>query len=240
MPRSRNLKRYFTRAALAAALVVSLPLFAQQPQAYHLELEASPGAVFPYLGKFGDVDLHVYAGGVRADAFWLDSFSRNGTPTVTVANPLGRMYVDVPITDIAPLLRKLAGNEGKVEQGAGAPILGKPIQGKVGAVAATRNRLYYGPTAYIDVWTTTAIPQNPQLRRIINALLEGIAPGTAKVAATLKGTPVYVELNFRRFRKVELVRLKKLTMSADDEADALKLGPLYIRAGVLDGVLEKK
>ena len=48
-------------------------------------LEASPAAAFPYLGKFGNVELHVYAGGVRAEALWLNSFSRNdkhlsGTP----------------------------------------------------------------------------------------------------------------------------------------------------------------
>lgn len=235
MPRSRLL----IRAAVTAALLVSLPLFAQKPQPYHLELEASPGAVFPYLGKFGDVTLHVYAGGVRAEAFWLNSFSRNGTPNVTVANPLGRMYVDVPVSDIAPLLRKLAGNDGRIEQGA-SPTLGPSIQGKVGSLAATRHRLVYGPSAYIDVWTTNAIPENPQLRRITNGLLEGISPGTAKVAAKLTGTPVYVELNFRRFKKVALLKLKKLNMTADDEQDALELGPLYIRAGVLDGVLDKK
>ena len=233
MPRSS----FLTRAAFTAALLLSLPLFAQKP--YHLELEASPGGVFPYLGKFGDVDLHVYAGGVRAEAFWLNSFSKNGSPHVTVANPLGRMYVDVPVTDIAPLLRKIAGSDAKIEQSA-SPTLGKSVAGKVGKLAATRHRLVYGPTAYIDVWTTNAVPENPQLRRIVNSLLEGISPGTAKVAAKLSGTPVYVEINFRRFKKVPLLKLKKLTMSADDEKDALTLGPLYIRAGVMDKVLGKK
>jgi hypothetical protein len=229
--------RVLTRAAFTAALFISLPLFAAQP--YHLELEASPGAVFPYLGKFGDVDLHVYAGGVRAEAFWLNSFSRTGAQNVTVANPLGRMYVEIPVTEIAPLLRKLAGSDAKIEQGA-SPTLGPTLQGKVGALAATRHRLIFGPSAYIDVWTTNAVPENAQLRRIVNGLLEGISPGTAKVAAKVPGTPVYVELNFRRFKKVALLKLKKLSMTADDEKDALELGPLYIRAGVLDRVLDKK
>ena len=52
MPRSSLL----LRAAFTAALIVStFPLFAAQP--YHLELEAAPAAVFPYLGKFGTVEL---------------------------------------------------------------------------------------------------------------------------------------------------------------------------------------
>ncbi|HYR27390.1 MAG TPA: hypothetical protein VEU30_02935, partial [Thermoanaerobaculia bacterium] len=71
---------------------------------------------------------------------------------------------------------------------------------------------------------------------IVNQLLEGISPGTASVASKLSGTPVYVELNFRRFKKVPLVKLKKVTMSADDEKDALTLGSLYVRASVLEKI----
>ena len=234
MPRSR-LHSLTGRAALAAALFISLPLLAAQP--YHLELEASPGAVFPYLGRFGDVELHVYAGGVRAEALWLNSFSRNGAPDVTVMNPLGRVYVEVPLTDIAPTLRKLAGSAVGQERQA-APAIGPTLKGKVGPLHATRHRLVYGPTAWIDVWMTSAVPENPQLRRIVNALLEGISPGTARVAARLSGTPVHVELNFRRFKKVQLLKLKKLSLTADDEQDALTRGALYVRAGILEKLLE--
>lgn len=232
MPLSRNAKR----AALTAALLVSLPLFASQP--YHLELEASPAAVFPYLGKFGNVELHVYAGGVRAEALWLNSFSRNGAADVTVLNPLGRMYVEVPVAEIAPILRKLAGDQGSVERRAAA-TLAKPVRGRVGTHAATRHRLVYGPAAWIDVWTADALPENAQLRRIVNGLLEGISPNTARVASDIRGTPIYVELNFRRFKKVPLLKVKKLTMSADDEEDALTRGMLYVRAGVLEKLFEK-
>src|ERR1043166_2229707 len=49
---------------LLAILLFALPSFAAQP--YHLQLEASPAAVFPYLGKFGTVDLPVSAPGVPA------------------------------------------------------------------------------------------------------------------------------------------------------------------------------
>src|SRR5690349_3750285 len=71
---------------LAAASTASA---ATPPQRYHLELEANPAAPFPYLSKFGtDIEVHVYPSGVRLEALWLNSFSRNGASAVSVANPL--------------------------------------------------------------------------------------------------------------------------------------------------------
>lgn len=225
------------RLLAACSLVfLSLPLFAAKP--YHLELEAAPAAVFPYLGKFGTVELHVYAGGVRAEALWLNSFSRNGASDVTVMNPLGRMYVELPVSDIAPIVKSLAGDDEDLER-ISAPKLSKPKAGKVGSLAATRHRLVYGPEAWIDVWTANSLPENAQLRRIVNGFLEGISPATAKVASGIRGTPIYVELNFRRFKKVQLLKLKKLTMTAGDEKTALARGPIYVRASVLEKIFEK-
>lgn len=223
---------------LAAALFAA-PLFAAQR--YHLELEANPAAAFPYLGRFGAVELHVYASGVRAEALWLNSFAKNGAPAVTVANPLGRMYVDVPIAEIAPILQKLAGSEGQVER-ISVPTRGPSTAGKVHGIAATRHRLVYGPAAWIDYWTTTAIPENPQFRRIADQLVAGISPGTAQVSRAIPGTPVYIELNFRRFRKVPLLKVKSLTFDppAEEEQDALELGPIYMKAPLLDKVLSGK
>jgi hypothetical protein len=216
---------------LLAILLFALPSFAAQP--YHLQLEASPAAVFPYLGKFGTVDLHVYARGVRAETFWLNGFSRGGDHAVTVMNPLARMYVDVPISDIASTLTKIAGAAGALERSI-APVLERPVSGTVNKLAATRYRLTYGPTGWIDVWTTNAIPENAQLRMLVDEFVRGISPGTANVSRTIRGTPIYVELNFRRFRKVPLLRLKKLTFAADDEDDALKLGAFYVRHALLE------
>lgn len=213
-------------------LALLLPAAAQAAQPYHLELEASPGAVFPYLGRFGKVDLHVYAGGVRGEALWLHAFSRNGDKAVTVANPLARMYVDVQTAEVSSILTRLAGDTATIERTA-KPVLGPSIKGTVKGIDATRHRLIYGK-AFIDVWTTDVIPPNAQLRLIVNNVIEGIAPGTAAVARKLPGTPIYVELNFRRFRKVPLVRLKKLTFAAEDEAEALAIGSLYVRAGLLE------
>lgn len=216
---------------------MALPLGAAQR--YHLELEATPAAVFPYLGRFGAVEIHAYASGVRAEALWLDSFSKTGSSTVTVVNPLARMFVDVPVAEIAPILQKLAGASGSSERSA-SPIRGPAARGKVRGINATRHRLVYGPSAWIDYWTTDAVPENAQLRRIAEQLVRGISPGTASVARTIPGTPVHVELNFRRFQKVTLLKVKQLTfnVSAEDEKDDLELGRMYMRAPLIERLLE--
>lgn len=223
---------------LAAASTASA---ATPPQRYHLELEANPAAPFPYLSKFGtDIEVHVYPAGVRLEALWLNSFSKNGAQAVTVANPLGRMYVDVPIAEIAPTLRKLAGSDAGVEKVAvplRSPVI---VKGKIAGVDASRYRLVYGREAWIDIWTTTAIPENPQFRRISEQLIAGISPGAAKLAKALPGTPLQIDLNFRRFKNVQLLKVKELTfnVSAADEKDALELGPVYVKAPFLEKLFE--
>lgn len=201
---------------------------------YHLQLEAQPAAVFPYLAKFGRIRLDVYPSGVRAETIWLNGFSRNGAHTITVENPFARMYTDVPVSQMSSLLQKL-GTIGSVEQES-APAKIVSSKGKVGGIAATRHRLMYGPTAWIDVWTTKAIPENPQFRQIVNDLVSAISPETGKLSRSIRGTPIYVELNFRRFKKIPLVRLKKLSYEAEDEKADLAVGSFYVKAPLLDSL----
>ncbi|HSP36039.1 MAG TPA: hypothetical protein VLU46_17135 [Thermoanaerobaculia bacterium] len=60
---------------------------------------------------------------------------------------------------------------------------------------------------------------------------------TGKVSALVApGMPVFVELNFRRFKGVPLVRLKKLTFDNTGETEALKTGSFYFKAPLLDGI----
>lgn len=223
--------------ALSLLAITSSAAAADAPQKpYHLELEVTPEAAFPYLGKFGNLDLHVYPGGVRGEALWLNGFSRTGEKAVTVVNPLARMYVDVSVNEITSILTKLAGNEGAVERAA-APVMGPKLQGTVGGIAATRHRLVFGPAAWIDVWTTDVIPPNAQFRLLVSKVVSGISPATGLAASKLPGTPIFVELNFRRFKKVPVVKLKKLTFSSEGEQDALTLGSMYVRASVFEKIL---
>ena len=211
---------------------VAASLHAAPPPAYHLELEANPATPFPFLGKFGTVTLHVYPAGVRAETFWLNGFSRNGTNAVTVENPLGRMYTDVPVTQISATLHKIATSGME----ASAPAATQVIAGTVKGMSARRYRLVYGPEAWIDVWTTASIPENPQLRAIVNEFVRGISPATASSMNAIHGTPLYVELNFRRYKKIPLVTMKKITWSSDGQDDALKTGMLYFKAPLLDSI----
>lgn len=225
--------------SLLFILTLTTPLLAAPARPYHLELQVTPKTAFPWLGRFGDVDVHVYGGGVRAEALWLNAISRNGWNHVTVANPLGRMYVDVATAEIAPRLAKMAGESGQSLRTA-QPTLGPALKGTVKGVAATRHRLMYGPKAWIDVWTTDVIAPSPQLRLLVRNAVAGISPPTAALVSKLPGTPIYVELNFSRFQKLAIVRLKKLTFAAEDENDALTLGKLYVRAGLLEKILSAK
>ncbi len=216
-------------------LALTIPAIAAPPaQRYHLTLEAYPAAPFPFFSKFGTVTLDVYGGGVHADTFWLDGFSRNGSKSITVQNPLGRMYTDVPIADVASIVARLAGSD--QPPAVTVPPVLPPVPGKVGGIPASRYRILYGPAAWIDLWTTSQIPENPQLRAIIDGLVNGISPATAEAARAIPGTPIYVELNFRRFKKVPLVRFKQLTRNNSGEADALRVGSFYFKAPLLDAI----
>jgi hypothetical protein len=220
------LKRLILLCAFAGAL------HAAPPKPYHLTIEANPAAPFPFLGKFGTVTLHVYPAGVRAETFWLNGFTRNGTNAVTVENPLGRMYTEVPVAQISATLRKLSTSG--VEKA--APINITQTTGAVKGIPARRYRLNYGPEAWIDVWTTDTIPENAQLRAVINEFVRGISPATEAAIGSIRGMPLYVELNFRRYKKVPLVRMKSIAWTSTGQDDALKTGTLYFKAPLLDAI----
>jgi len=202
-------------------------------QPYHIELQANPAAPFPFLSKFGTVTLHVYPAGVRADTIWLNGFSRNGAPNITVENPYGRMYTDMSVNEITTLLQRMS--KDRVQE-AGPPPIAPPISGNVRGIAAKRYRLLYGPEAWIDIWTTDRIPENAQLRKIVDAFVRGVAPLTAQSMRSIPGTPLYVELNFSHYKKLPLLRLKTFSLSNVGQDKALSVGTLYFKAPLLDSL----
>jgi hypothetical protein len=68
----------------------------------------------------------------------------------------------------------------------------------------------------------------------VQQIVTGISPHTGPFIDKLTGTPIYVEVNFRRFKKITLLRPKKLSRTVDDQEEALTLGKLYLRATVLE------
>ncbi|HEV7920941.1 MAG TPA: hypothetical protein VGR02_09155 [Thermoanaerobaculia bacterium] len=225
--------------SFAATPAKPAPAPAAKPAApakpYHLELEANPAAPFPFLSRFGVVHLHVYPSGVRADTTWLNGISRSGTDSITVLNPALKMYTEVPISEIGNLLAKIGGMNTRKTFEAIANVE-PPVKDKVGGLDVMRYRARYTQTAWIDVWTTTAVPQNPQLKAIVDQVVYNISPGTGALTRFIPGTPVQVELNFTNFKKVQLVTLKSLTMDATGEADALAMPAAYAKAPLLDEV----
>jgi hypothetical protein len=220
---------------ILALLLFSTAAIAAPPKPYHIELEANTAAPFPFLSRFGTITLHVYPAGVRADSIWLNGFSRLGTPTVTIENPLGRMYTTMQLSEITTLIQKTEKDDALAT---GPQRLDHPVSGKVRGIAARRYRLVYGPDAWIDVWTTTVIPENAQLRSIVDAFVRGISPGTADTWQSIPGIPLYVELNFSRYKKVPLIRLKSLVMNNLGQEAALKVGSYYFKAPMLDSILK--
>lgn len=230
MPRS-NFQTSLRKAALVAAFFICSPAFA-----YHLVLEANPAVPFPFLGRFGTIELHVYPNGVRGETIWLNGFIRNGSKEITVENPLGRMYTEVPVTSVGPIVRRFAGAMPAAFNFTNPPPVSAPVAGNVHGIAANRYRIRYGPEAWIDLWTTRSLGDSPQLRAIALQIVKGISPMSARSAATIPGIPLYIELNFSRFRKLPLMKVKTFTTDSEGEEDALKVGPVFMHAPLLDSL----
>ena len=216
-------------------LLIAIPLHAAPPpRPYHIQLEANTAAPFPFMSKFGTITVHVYPAGVHADSIWLTGFSRLGTPTVTIQNPLARMYTTMPVSEITTMIRRTT--RGDEALGTTPPPIERPVSGNVRGIAARRYRLVYGPEAWIDVWTTNVIPENPQLRSIVDAFVRGVSPATAESWRSIPGTPLYVELNFSHYKKLPLIRMKSFEMNNLGQEDALKVGSFYFKAPMIDAI----
>ena len=219
------------RALVAALLFFSVVRPAQAAsRPYHLEVDANLGAVFPTFARFGNIRIHVYPAGVRADSSLLNAFSRNGARNLTVVKPMVHLYTDVALTEMTSMIA--AGTE-EFED---VPRIVGPTVGKVGSLVATRYRLQYNKTEWIDVWTTRDVPANAQFRAIIDAALRGLSERSADVVRKIPGTPVYIELNFRGYDKVALLKLRRLTWNNLGESAALNLGNYYFKVPILDAI----
>ena len=211
--------------------MISLPailLMAAAARPFHLTLEANPAAPFPFLNRFGTVTLDVYPGGLRADTFWLHGFSRNGSRTMVIENPLNRTYTEVLLDEIRHSLHTFSGPLPDLENARPQSI--EVSTGTVRGLAARRFRMKFGPEAWIDVWTTSAVSGATQYRAVIEEFVSGISPATASSFHAIPGTPIYVELNFRRFKKVPVLRLKTVSFDNRGEEVALSISSFMFRA----------
>ena len=139
----------------------------------------------------------------------------------------------VPVSDLVAMVEKMAA--GHVNE-ASPPPVSAPVPGKVAGFAAKRYRITYGPEAWIDVWTTDRVPENAQLRAIVNSFVTAVAPMTAKSLHLIQGMPLYVELNFEHYKKLPLVVPKSLVLNNSGQEKALSVGSFYLHASVLDAI----
>ncbi|HEY3053000.1 MAG TPA: hypothetical protein VGK04_06365 [Thermoanaerobaculia bacterium] len=226
--------RPLTAALFISALVFAAGIGGATPNRYHLALQSSPASLVPLLSRFGTIDLHVYSGGVRAESMWLDSFSRNGSPTITLLNPVVRMYTEVGVEEFPNVIARMIGVR-RSERNAVPQVL-PPVAGTVNGVAAQRYRLKYDVDDWMDVWTTTTVPENAQLRRIVDAFVRHFAPGTAAPLGRIPGTPIYVEWNTNEHPRFPLLQMRSVKFNADGESKALRVGSWYFKAPLLDEI----
>jgi hypothetical protein len=220
------------KALTLVAMFVATSVFASTP--YHLSLQSSPAVVLPLLGKFGTIEIHVYDGGVRVESLALDSFSRNGSPTITLLNPIARLYTEVPVDEFPSVIERITGIHRSAADN--VPKLAAPVGGKVNGLAARRYRLSWTATDWMDVWTTSAVPENPQLRKVIDAFVRHFAPNTAGPLARIPGNPVYVELNTVEHPKYPLLQMRSLRFDDGGEEKALHIGKWYFKAPLPDAI----
>ncbi len=207
---------------------------------YKLELEINALEALPFLKKFGKMNVVVYPGGVRARSILVDGFSTTGTDTITVENGVTRLYHVIPVSEFESLVRTAAGG------GITLPAdLEKTIHfeklvrtGTVAGIPAVRHRAILGPDSWIDVWTTTRVPKNPQFTRLSQHFLKAVVPSVARLVDKLPGTPVYVELETERFHKLALLKATSLATSSVGETDDLKVAKYYVKAPKLADLFE--
>lgn len=201
---------------------------------YTLELEVIPTSS-SYLERFGTIDVTVYPGGVRAESLILNLFSRNGSSQVTLLSPISRLYTEVPVAETRNILLKLTNSQGEIVPGlAEFPIDSKVVVGKVRGVPAKRYRILMEAGSYLDVWSTTAIPENQQFKRLQTEVVSAFSRPAANLVRKIPGMSIYIELNTEEHEKVPVLRLRSLVRSNEGESEALQRGRFYIKAPMVD------
>lgn len=222
-------------ACLAATVEIGA---SQAPRLYTLELVASPMAPFPFLKKFGKIEISLFPGGVAGESMFLRGFSKNGEQTVTVVNPIGRMYVPVALSKVRDTFLSMSGKKGEMMPGLPEFPVTKLGEGKVKNLPASRYRVQLGPASSIDVWTTNVVPKNRQFEAVYLQLVDAVSHSAVNTIKRIPGTPVYIEMNTQKYKKLPLLALKSFSQTNNEEKEALEVGSFYVKAPILESLLD--
>ena len=173
------------------------------------------------MGRFGTITGDLYSGGFRIKTLWLRGFSRNGSRSVTVENPVTRTYTKMRMTEVRKLIRSLGGHP----TSKAAPRRIDVSSGTVARIAAQRYRLVYDNDEFIDVWTTSTLGPTPEFRAFLDEFVIALYPQAAASFRAIPGTPIFVEVTMGRYRKLVIVRPLGLTFSRAGEDKALRVSP---------------
>ncbi len=202
---------------------------------YRLEMELNLMAPFPFLDRFGAVQLIVYPQGVRAEGLAATAVTLTGSSTVRVENPLLRLYADVPVSELGNiLLRQSGASTDELLPGLQSVALTRTGEGTVKDIPATRYRLSVEEGVSIDLWTTSAIPRNEHLNAMGLVVLGAISKSAAEAVTRLPGTVLYAEVNSPNHEKLCLLRLRTLTRSSAGFEEELTSGSFFAEAPLVD------
>lgn len=217
-----------TAALLFVAVLLSAESKAAATRPFHVQLESDAASIapFPLLRRLGVSTIDLYPGGFRVKTVWLRGFSRNGSRTFTVENPVSRTYVTMPMTEVGGIVHSLGGRPVHADP----PSKIQATSGTVRGLAAKRFRLIYSPDEFIDVWTTSALGGTPEYRAFMIELVRAISPSSASVVRAIPGTPLYIELNVGQYRKVVVLRPRSVVYKSTGEAEALRVSPFMFPA----------
>lgn len=215
----RNAIRGSAFCVLHSAFIVLPSSAVTRP--FHVTLESAVQSSSPVMSRFGTIKADLYAGGFRIETIWLRGFSRNGSRSLTVENPVSRTYVKMPMSDVPSMIRSLGGRA----TAKGPPRKIEITSGTVAHIAAQRYRLLYDGGEFIDVWTTSALGPTPEFRSFIDEFVLALYPQAAAAFRGIPGTPIYVEMNMGEYRKLVVVHPTRVLFSNAGESQALRVSP---------------
>lgn len=224
---------------LLMALIAALPATSQQssPGAirdYALELDIRPIGDSRILHKLGRARLTVFPQGVHFDSAWLDGYSKRGSKNVILIKPIARLYALMPLDGFRNVVRGMANESGELMPNLGDLTVERPVAGRINRLPAERHRIRLSEKAYIDVWISTTIPENSQLRILLREILGAISDRAAPLADQIRGVPLFVQMNSPNHPNETILAIRDLRRSSAGSGKILEVGSFYLRASAAE------
>ncbi|MBW3565227.1 MAG: hypothetical protein KY459_10920 [Acidobacteria bacterium] len=224
---------------ILAALFVALPATSQPSSSgairdYALELDIRPIGDSQILDKLGKARLTVFPQGVHFDSAWLDGYSKRGSKNVILIKPIARLYALMPLDGFRHVVRGMANESGELIPNLQKLTVERPVAGRINRLPAERHRIRLSEKAWIDVWISTTIPENSQLRVLQREILGAISNQAAPLADQIRGVPLFIQMNSPDHPNETILAVRALRRSSAGSGKMLQVGPFYLRASAAE------